>query len=78
MHSIVKKLSKLTDDELMFVSEAIDTELGCRMDRADEVPESARRRAVMRGQSYRHSTGAAAPPVRAIGLKEQRQRRFAA
>jgi hypothetical protein len=78
MNSIVKKLNNLKDDELLAISEAIDLELERRMDRSEEIPESARRRAVLRGQSYRRSTGSSAPPVRVTGLKDQNKRRFAA
>jgi hypothetical protein len=78
MNAIVKKLNNLTDDELLIISEAIDLELESRLAMSEEVPESARRRAVLRGQSYRRSTGSSAPPVRATGLKETHKRRFAA
>ena len=78
MHSIVKKLNNLNDEELLVLSEAIDLELGRRQEKSDEIPESARRRAIMRDQSYRRATGSAAPPVRATGLKADRKRRHAA
>jgi hypothetical protein len=78
MHAIIKKLQNLNDDELLALSEAIDTELECREEKNDAIPESARRRAVMRDQSYRKATGASAPPVRATGLKDHRKRRYAA
>jgi hypothetical protein len=79
MNSIFNKLSELSDDELLQLSDLLDAELASRMPAADEIPDSARRRAVQRGQSYRHRTGSAATPVRMAGLKEQRRKRkFAA
>jgi hypothetical protein len=78
MRAIEKKLNDLNDDELLAISEAIDLELSRREERNEEIPESARRRAVMRDQSYRRATGSSAPPVRVTGLKGQRKRREAA
>jgi hypothetical protein len=78
MKSIIKKLNDMNDDELLSLSEAIDEEMGRRQERLEEIPESARRRAIMRDQSYRRSTGSSAPPVFATGLKEQRKNRRAA
>jgi len=78
MQAIIKKLLNLNDDELVSLSEAIDQELKCRQERTEEIPESARRRAILRDKSYRRSTGSSAPPVRVTGLKEQRKRRHAA
>ncbi|MGW8257344.1 MAG: hypothetical protein ACWGMZ_07670 [Thermoguttaceae bacterium] len=78
MNSIIKKLKFLNKDELLLISEAIDVEIDRRQTRMDEVPESARRRAVMRDKSYRHATGSSAPPVRVTGLKGPRKRPFAA
>jgi hypothetical protein len=78
MHGIGKKLQNLNDEELLVLSEAIDMELERREELNDDVPESARRRAVMRDQSYRRATGSSAPPVRATGLKKPDKRRFAA
>jgi len=78
MKTIFKKLNDLNSDELLALSEAIDLELGRRQERTEEVPESARRRAVLRDQSYRRSTGSTAPPVRVTGLKERRKGRRAA
>jgi hypothetical protein len=78
MQSILKRLRKLADDELLAMSEAIDLELEARLVRADDTPESARSRAIERQQSYRHRTGAAAPPIVAVGLgKNNRDRRAA-
>jgi hypothetical protein len=79
MFSISNKLQKLTDEELLSLSEILDAEIASRMITEEEIPDSARRRAVQRGQSYRHRTGSAAPPVRWTGLKDQhRKRRTAA
>jgi len=76
--SILKQLNKLGDDELLVVSDAIDAELERRMEREDILPDSARRRAVQRSQSYRAKTGASAPPVALTGLKQGRRTRHAA
>ncbi|MGD0655144.1 MAG: hypothetical protein ABSA16_12425 [Thermoguttaceae bacterium] len=78
MKAILKNLNDLNNDELLSLSEAIDLELGRRQERTEEIPESARRRAVLRDQSYRRATGSTAPPVRVTGLKGQRKRRHAA
>jgi hypothetical protein len=77
MNAILKHLQELGNDELLRLSEAIDTELDSRLDRYDDVPDSARRRAVSRDHSYRRSNGASAPPVRAVGLKDARRHRAA-
>ena len=77
MNSFLKRLQKMGEDELLGLSEAIDTELERRLDQADSVPDSARRRANSRQRSYRHSTGAAAPPIRAVGLRDARRPRAA-
>lgn len=74
MEAMSKRLRLLSDDELLALSEAIDTELERRLDFADEIPDSARRRAVLRQQSYRRSVGSHAPPVSATGLGKQRRR----
>ena len=78
MKAIIKNLNNLNNDELQTLSESIDLELERREQRVEEVPQSARRRAVLRDQSYRRSTGSTAPPVRVAGLKGQRKRRHAA
>jgi hypothetical protein len=78
MKAIIKNLNTLNNDELQTLTEAIDLELERRQGRTEEIPESARRRAVLRDQSYRRSTGSTAPPVRVTGLKGQRKRRHAA
>jgi len=74
MKSLLKRLHKLSDGELVDLSEAIDGELERRSDRADEVPESARRRAVQRSQSYRRDTGSTALPIMVAGLRERRRK----
>jgi hypothetical protein len=70
MNAILKRLHSLGDDELLGLSEAIDIEMQRRLERMDPVPESARRRANSRSQSYRRTNGATAAPIRAVGLRE--------
>lgn len=77
MKPILRRLRGMDDNELLGLSEAIDIELECRLEQSDSMPESARRRANSRQQSYRHSTGSAAPPIRAVGLRELRRPRAA-
>lgn len=77
MNAILKRLQGLGDDELMEISAAVDAELDRRAEFSDAVPESARQRAIARGQSYRRSTGASAPPIRAVGLRDIRRNRAA-
>jgi hypothetical protein len=79
MRTIFKHLRDMSDDELLKLSEALDCEVTSRSIQIEEIPDSARRRAVQRSQSYRRSTGSSAPPVRYTGLKEQRgKRKYAA
>lgn len=79
LNTLLKRLHKLADDELLAVSEAIDRELERRQEQEDPIPESARLRAIRRTQSYRRGTGSSALPVRVAGLREkQKQRRRAA
>ena len=78
MDTVLKRLRKMADDELLEVCEAIDRELDCRLQLSDPYPESARQRAVQRSKSYRHCNGAAALPVRATGMRPTRRRRLAA
>jgi hypothetical protein len=68
MNGLLKRLGQLADQELYLLAEAIDQELQRREELADDVPDSARRRANNRQQSYRRRTGAFAPPIRAVGL----------
>ncbi len=68
MNPLLKRLHQLADQELYALSEAIDLELQRREEMAEDVPESARRRANERQQSYRRRTGSFGAPVRAIGL----------
>ncbi len=75
MNAILNRLRKLSEDELLSVSEAIDTELERRLEKEDDVPDSARRRAIQRQKSYRHSLGSAALPVKVTGMKENDSRR---
>lgn len=76
MNAILKRLHKLAEDDLMALSEAIDVELESRQD-IQAIPESARSRAIARGQSYRRTTGAMAPPIRAVGFRDTRPNRAA-
>ena len=78
MNTILRRLHDMADCELFDLSEAIELELQRREELTSEVPESARRRAVERGQSYRRRTGAFAPPVRAVGLGKNNSPRRAA
>jgi ribosomal protein S13 len=78
MTAILNRLRQLSDDELLSLSEAIDVELELRMQRQDEIPDSARRRAVQRQKSYRRSLGSTALPVKVTGMRESRRRRLAA
>ncbi len=78
MNTILKRLRKLDDEELLALSEAIDVELDRRLERVDAVSESARRRAVQRQRSYRREIGSAAPPISTVGLGKGRKRRMAA
>ena len=72
MKSILNLLVDLADADLYALCEAIDMELQRREEPVSEVPDSARRRAIEREQSYRQRTGAAAPPVRIIGIGKRR------
>jgi hypothetical protein len=78
MSAILDRLRQLSDEELLSLSEAIDAELEYRLARHDDIPDSARRRAVQRQKSYRHSLGSTALPVKIAGMKENRRRRLAA
>jgi hypothetical protein len=73
MSTLLKRLGALADHDLYSLSEAIDFELQRREELAVDVPESARRRAMERQESYRRRTGAFAPPVRAVGLGKPRR-----
>jgi hypothetical protein len=78
MKSLLKRVPKLADSELHALSEAIDNELDRRAERADPMPQSARRRFVERSQSYRHQNGASAPPIRVVGRPQSTRKRRAA
>jgi len=78
MNPIIKRLRKLAEDELCSISEAIDIELERRLAGSDNVPDSARRRAIQRERSYRRSTGSTAAPVRLVGMRKIRKHRRAA
>jgi hypothetical protein len=70
MNRILNQLRRLSDDELTHLSEAIDLELDRRLELMEDVPDSARHRAIQRQKSYRRSLGSSAPPIRAVGLKD--------
>lgn len=74
MDAILKRLRQMADDDLTMLSEAVDLELERRLELAEDVPDSARRRAVLRQQSYRRTTGANAPQVRYTGLGKDSRR----
>jgi hypothetical protein len=78
MNTILKRLRQLADFELFNLTEAIDLELQRRAELTAELPESARRRANERDQSYRRRTGSFAPPIRAVGLGKAKEPRRAA
>ena len=73
VNSILEQLQSLTDADLYALCELVETELHHRGDADEEFPDSARRRAVERDRSYRRRTGAAAPPVRFVGLGKARR-----
>ena len=75
MKSLLKRLHKLADGELHVLSEAIDEELDRRAERADLLPQSARRRFIQRSHSYRHDSGASAPPIRLVGRPQPKHKR---
>ena len=78
MKSIVNQLEALADSDLFAISEAIDIEMQRREKIAGDVPDSARRRAKARGESYRRNTGAQATPIRIIGIGKANSDRRAA
>ena len=78
MKMILKLVEVLADADLYALCEAIDMELQRREDAIGEVPDSVRRRAVEREQSYRRRNGAGAPPVRITGIGKASSRRRAA
>jgi hypothetical protein len=66
--TILKRLIQLSEPELFRLSEAIDAEVERRAKIGEDVPDSARRRAVERQQSYRRRVGTSAPSVKVSGL----------
>jgi hypothetical protein len=77
MNTILNQLQDLADADLFALSEAVETELHRRDDATGDIPDSARRRALEREESYRHRTGAGAPPIRIVGFSKQSKRRAA-
>jgi hypothetical protein len=78
MTKILKQLSQLSDPELFTLVEVIDAEMERRANSGEDLPDSARRRAVSRQQSYRHRVGKSAPPVKVAGLAKSTGPRRAA
>ncbi len=68
MSEIFKRLNDLSEAQLFTLVEAIDAEMERRAKSVEEVPDSARRRAVQRQQSYRRRVGTSAPAVKESGL----------
>ena len=79
MNTILNQLQELADSDLYALCEAVDIEIAAP--RRDDRRHAGFRppRAIQRSGSYRRRTGAAAPPVRAVGLhaKKQSDRRAA-
>ena len=73
MNPILTQILELADSDLYALCEAVDMELQRREGMTGDLPDSARRRAIQRSGSYRRRTGAAAPPVRAVGLHGKKQ-----
>jgi hypothetical protein len=73
VNPILTQLQELADSDLYALCEALDMEMQRREGLTGDVPDSARRRAIQRSASYRRRTGAAAPPVRAVGLHTKKQ-----
>jgi len=78
MTAILNRLQELSDAELLSLSEAIDLELDHRLQRKEDIYDSARSRAVQRQKIYRHTLGSTALPVKLTGMKETQPRRRAA
>ncbi len=74
MSSYLSRVQQMSDEDLTAFAEAIDFELERRRESLDPIPESARRRANARQHSYRRSVGAAAPPIKAVGLRDPRRK----
>jgi hypothetical protein len=73
MTAFLKRLHQMNDEDLRELAGAIDVELDRRQESLDPIPDSARRRANVRQRSYRRSSGASAPPIREVGLRETRR-----
>jgi hypothetical protein len=72
MTVILNLLEELPDADLYRLCEAIDLELQFRAAEISIVFDSARRRAAEREQCYRRCNGAAALPVRVVGMIRRR------
>ncbi len=69
MRDYLELAQRLNTEELLVFCEAISDEVERRLNRSENIPDSARRRSNRRQRSYRHSTGSAAPPIQAVGLQ---------
>ncbi len=78
MNLILKRLQELADADIYTLSEAIDAEIQRRDEILGEASDSARRRAIERGQSYRNRNGSAAAPILAVGIGKTPPKRRAA
>ena len=78
MKSILSELQELADSDLFALCEAVDMELQRRESLTADVPDSARRRAIERGESYRRRTGAVRRPFSRVGLRKSQSGRRAA
>ena len=77
MNFILRQLNRLADSDLYSLSEAIEMEMQRRASVIEDTTESARQRAIERGQSYRRRTGASAPSIRFTGIGSDSKRRAA-
>jgi hypothetical protein len=71
--TIANEIQELADSDLYALCEAVDMEMQRREGLTGDLPDAARRQALERGESYRRRTGAAAPPMRAVGLPSKQQ-----
>lgn len=77
MQDFLKQAQHMSTDDLIVLSDAISDEVERRLSRARTMPDSARRRANRRRDSYCRSAGSAAPPIAAIGFMDSYDPRVA-
>jgi hypothetical protein len=77
MNAFLKSTQHLSTEELLVLCDAISDEVDRRMNRTDDIPDSARRRSIRRQRSYCRSAGSVAPPIRAVGLRNIQDSRVA-